>query len=254
MALRKTNIIAILLAFAGNFTLLHQLLILDGLRCKVNQLTRYTGVMSNTLTELVIVLPIVLASMTLHEMVHAFISYYLGDDTSYLQGRLSLNPLRHIDPYLTIALPLLLVLAGSTPFGAAKPVQVNFRRLRYGEFGSAIVGISGPLCNLLIAFIAGIILKSWHPSSDIAFKVLGYTVLVNVAFFIFNSIPWPPLDGSRLLYAFAPRPIQEIMDKIESLGFSGLIIFMLIFFAVLSGPFSTLVSHLSSGLSGGMVF
>src|SRR5579864_2432157 len=112
--------------------------------------------MGNTFTELIIVLPIVLVSMTLHEMVHAFVSYYLGDDTAYLQGRISLNPMRHIDPFLTIALPLLLVLAGSTPFGAAKPVQVNFRRLRFGEFGSALVGISGPLTNLLIAFVAGL--------------------------------------------------------------------------------------------------
>lgn len=209
--------------------------------------------MNDTLTKLAIVLPVILVSMTLHEMMHAFSSYVLGDETAYLQGRLSINPLRHIDPFLTLALPLLLVLAGTTPFGAAKPVQVNFRHLKYGDFGSAIVGISGPLTNLLIAILTAFILRETHPASLLIYKILGYTILVNVAFFIFNMIPWPPLDGSRLLYAFAPEPLQEAMRKIESLGFSGLIIFMLIFTSLLSGPFSNLVLHLSDRLAAGLI-
>lgn len=209
--------------------------------------------MDSTLTNLVIVLPVVLGSMTLHEMVHAFTSYFLGDDTAYLQGRISLNPLRHIDPFLTIALPLLLVLVGSTPFGAAKPVQVDFRRLKGGEFGAAIVGMAGPITNLLIAVVAAFILRKWDPASQIAFKILGYTILVNVGFFIFNSIPWPPLDGSRLLYAFAPERLQEAMSRIEGMGINGLIFFMLIFLTVLSTPFSNLVISLAGRLSGGIV-
>jgi Zn-dependent protease len=208
---------------------------------------------NDVVTKLAIVLPVILVSMSLHEMMHAFSSYVLGDETAYLQGRLSINPLRHIDPFLTVALPILLVLAGAAPFGAAKPVQVNFRHLKYGDFGSAIVGISGPLTNLLIALLASFILRGLHPSSLLIYKILGYTILVNVGFFIFNLIPWPPLDGSRLLYAFAPEPLQEAMARIESLGFSGLIIFMLIFTTLLSSPFSNLVLHLSDRLAAGLI-
>jgi Zn-dependent protease len=113
--------------------------------------------MDDTLTKLLIVLPIILISMTVHEMMHAFTSHWLGDDTAYLQGRISLNPLKHIDPFFTLALPLLLVLVGAAPIAAAKPVQVNFHRLKFGEYGGAIVGMVGPLTNLALALIAALL-------------------------------------------------------------------------------------------------
>jgi Zn-dependent protease len=210
--------------------------------------------MDDTLTRLLIILPIVLVSMTLHEMMHALSSHWLGDDTAYLQGRISLNPLRHIDPFFTIALPLLLTLAGAAPFGAAKPVQVNFNRLKFDEFGGAIVGMIGPLTNLALAALAALVFRVWTPTSALSFKILAYTVVVNAGFFIFNSIPWPPLDGSRLLYAFAPRPLQEFMESIERMGMNGLIIFMLLVFTVLSAPLSTIISQFSNWLLGVNVF
>jgi len=209
--------------------------------------------MDDTLTKLVVVLPVILLSMTLHEMMHAFTSHHLGDDTAYLQGRVSFNPLRHIDPFLTVALPLVLLLAGATPFGAARPVQVNFRRLRFDEFGGAIVGMAGPLTNLVLAIIAGLLLKAWLPSSRLLFDFLGYSVLINVSFFIFNSIPWPPLDGSRLLYAFAPRTIQEVMERIEGYGVNGMLIFLFLIITVFQSPLTILISKLSNALSGGLV-
>jgi Zn-dependent protease len=131
--------------------------------------------------QLLIVLPIVLVSMTLHEMMHAFASDNLGDDTARLQGRVSFNPVRHIDPFLTLALPLLLVLSHSPViFGAAKPVQVNFMRLKYDEFGGAIVGAVGPLTNLLIAIIAGLVFRATNPDfGGLVYNIIGYTVLVN---------------------------------------------------------------------------
>lgn len=210
--------------------------------------------MDDTLTKILIVLPIVLISMSIHEMMHAYTSHWLGDDTAYLQGRISLNPLRHIDPFFTVFLPLLAVLTLGTPFGAAKPVQVNFRRLKYGEFGGAIVGMVGPLTNLLLAVIVAVIFRHLQIGSDTVFKIFAYAVAVNVGFFVFNTIPWPPLDGSRLLYAFAPRPLQEFMESIERLGFNGLIIFMLLVFTVLSVPISSVIVHLTDYLLGISVF
>lgn len=210
--------------------------------------------MNNTLTELVIVLPIILVSITLHEMVHAYMSHWLGDDTAYLHGRVTLNPLKHIDPILTVALPLLLVLSGSgVVYGVAKPVPVNFMRLKHGDFGGALVGISGPLVNLILAAIAAVILRLWLPTSLTMYKILGYSVIVNAGFFIFNMIPWPPIDGSRLLYAFAPRGLQEFMARIESYGITGLVIFMLLFLTILNGPLSFLILKLCSLLTGGII-
>lgn len=210
--------------------------------------------MSDTTTRLLIILPVVLVSMVLHEMMHAFVSHKLGDDTAYLQGRVSLNPLRHIDPFLTVMLPLLLTLLGQVPFGAAKPVQVNFYRLKYREFGGALVGMIGPLTNLGLAIVCAILFRHFLPASDFWFKVLVYGTAVNAGFFIFNSIPWPPLDGSRLLYAFAPRPLQEFMESIERLGMNGLIIFMLVILTVLQVPLSHLISSFSNWLLGMTVF
>src|SRR5487761_1429084 len=114
--------------------------------------------MSDTVQNVIILLPVLLVSMSIHEMMHAFAADWLGDDTARLQGRLTLNPLPHIDPIFTVALPLFLIIEHSKfLFGAAKPVQVNFNRLRYGEFGGAIVGMVGPITNLVLAAILALI-------------------------------------------------------------------------------------------------
>jgi Zn-dependent protease len=209
--------------------------------------------MSNTVQTLIIVFPIILISMTIHEMMHAFVSDWLGDDTARSMGRISLNPLKHIDPILTIALPLLLAISGGPIFGAAKPVQVNFRRLKYDEFGGALVGAVGPLTNLVLAIIAALILRSTDITSGLEYKILGYAVIINVGFFVFNSIPWPPLDGSRVLYAFAPKPVQEIMESIEQLGFAGLLIFMFVFYQLISPFTGSLIEKLTNGLTSGLI-
>ena len=187
-------------------------------------------------------------------MMHAFTSHWLGDDTAYLQGRVTINPLKHIDPFFTLALPLLLVLAGAAPFGAARPVQVNFHRLKYGEYGAAIVGMVGPLTNLAIAVVTAVIFRKFPPTTQLSLDIFVTVVGVNVGFFIFNTIPWPPLDGSRLLHAFAPRPLQEFMESIERMGMNGLLIFMLIVLTVLSVPLSNLIRGVSNALLGAQVF
>jgi Zn-dependent protease len=211
--------------------------------------------MSDTLQGVVILLPVLLLSMAIHEMMHAFAADWLGDDTARLQGRLTLNPIAHIDPIFTVALPLLLILRHSSVlFGAAKPVPVNFNRLRYGEFGGAIVGMIGPATNFLIACIAAILFKSLNPDAgSTLYNVFDVTIRLNIGLFIFNSIPWPPLDGSRLLYAFAPRPLQEVMESIEGMGLMSLVIFIFLFIQF-GGPIQDLMTKLTHALAPGLFF
>ena len=210
---------------------------------------------SDTLGFAIILLPVLLFSMTIHEMMHAFAADWLGDDTARLMGRLSLNPIKHIDPILTVAAPLLLLLSHLPPFGAAKPVPVNFNRLKYDEFGGAIVGVVGPLTNLVIALLASALFQHINLGyGGLAYQIVGMMILMNVSFFLLNIIPWPPLDGSRLLYAFAPRPLQEMMAHIEGMGMASLLIFLVIFWTVLAqanGPFvhliDSFINHLAPG-------
>jgi Zn-dependent protease len=206
------------------------------------------------LTSIAILLVVLLISMSIHEALHAYTSKWLGDDTAYHMGRVTLNPIAHIDPFLTVALPLLLLISGSPIlFGAAKPVQVNFSRLRYGEYGGAIVGMIGPASNLVLALIASLFYNLLDPSfGSTAYIFLGYAVALNIGLAIFNSIPWPPLDGSRLLYAFAPRPVQEFMESIERMGIIGLVLFIFLFYQ-LGGPIFNLMQNLTEFLAPGLV-
>lgn len=201
---------------------------------------------------LAIVLVSILISMTLHEAMHAFASFWLGDDTAKHQGRLTLNPLAHIDPFTTVLLPLLLVAIGAPPFGVAKPVPFDPTRLKYGEYGSAIVGVAGPLTNLLLALVAGGILQLFGEFlPDMAIYSLGLFTLVNLGFFLFNMIPFPPLDGSRLLYAFAPDPVKDVMERIESTGLLAIGVFFMVFYLFLGEPFSRLLLALLQFVTGG---
>lgn len=207
--------------------------------------------MNLDLLTLGIVLLSILVSMTLHEAMHAYASYWLGDDTAKHLGRLTLNPLAHIDPFTTVLLPLLLVAVGAPPFGMAKPVPFDPSRLKYGEYGSAIVGAAGPLTNLILAVIAGVILQLF--SGDLpalALSVLGIFVLVNLSFFLLNIIPFPPLDGSRILYAFAPDAVKRVMEQIEAMGIVAIGLFFMVFYLFLSGPFERLLAILLGWVTG----
>lgn len=170
-------------------------------------------------TYIIVVIGVVLVSMTLHEAMHGFMAYFLGDDTAKLQGRLTLNPIKHIDPFLTLLLPVMLALIGAPVFGGAKPVPFNPARVRYDEWGSALVAIAGPLTNLLLAFVLfGIYAVVGAPESGLPALILMTGVLVNLGFFIFNVIPIPPLDGSRVLYALAPDFVRRGMEVMEQFG------------------------------------
>jgi Zn-dependent protease len=176
------------------------------------------------LLQLVVVLGVILFSMTLHEAMHGFVAYWLGDDTAKLHGRLTLNPIKHIDPILTIIMPIVLALSGLPIFGGAKPVPFNPDRVRYDEWGAALVALAGPLTNFLIAFVVfgigtvvGFNLTDFS-SASIPEMVFTYGVFVNLGFFVFNMIPLPPLDGSRVLYALAPDFARRAMEYIEQYG------------------------------------
>ena len=172
-----------------------------------------------------IVLGVILLSMTLHEAMHAFMGYFLGDDTAKAQGRLTLNPIKHIDPFMTILLPVILALTPGAPiFGGAKPVPFNPNRVRYGDWGAALVAIAGPLTNFVIAFLAfGIgvlsgVITSQGVEATLVGQIIMLTMSVNLGFFVFNMLPIPPLDGSRVLYAFAPETVRRGMEMIERYG------------------------------------
>lgn len=203
------------------------------------------------LTSLAVILGCILLSMTLHEAMHAYVSYWLGDDTAKLQGRLTLNPLAHIDPFMTVLLPLLLAATGLPPFGAAKPVPFNPHRLKYGEFGTALVGAAGPLTNLLLAVITSVVLRLFGDSLSLMVdNILYLFILVNASFFLFNIIPFPPLDGSRVLYALAPDGVRRVMERIEEMGVTAILFFFLIFSVLLAQPFGVLLTKLIGFLVG----
>lgn len=168
---------------------------------------------------ILVVIGVILFSMTLHEALHGYMAYWLGDDTAKHGGRLTLNPIKHIDPFMTILLPLILAMSGAPIFGGAKPVPFNPARLKYDEWGAALVALAGPLTNLILAFVGfGALAMFNPPEASVASTVLSVFVLVNLGFFVFNMIPVPPLDGSRVLYALAPDFARKGMEAIERFG------------------------------------
>lgn len=196
---------------------------------------------------LIYAIPALVLAISLHEMMHSVVGYWLGDDTAHAHGRISLNPLRHIDPITTVALPLILILIGLPPFAAARPVPVNMYRLKFEEFGMALVGLAGPLTNLLLAIIAALFLRILNPAGWLE-TFLIMNIAINTGLCIFNLIPFPPLDGSRVLYALAPEFLQDIMMRIERMGFAAIFFFILVIFPfispVISGAQQALITFL----------
>ncbi len=189
---------------------------------------------------LVYVLVSIVIALSIHEAMHAFTAHWLGDTTAQDMGRLSLNPLRHIDPLTTVLLPIITLIIFHVPILAAKPVPFNPDRVKFGEFGSALVAAAGPLTNLVLAVIGVLILHIVTNTSLGAFLITF--VELNVIIFIFNLIPIPPLDGSRVLYAFAPEPVQDIMRQIEPYGL------FIVFALVLTGILIPLLSNIDNAV------
>lgn len=158
---------------------------------------------------------------------HAFVAHTLGDDTAAEEGRLTLNPLKHIDLYMTVILPAVLILVGLPPIFIAKPVPFDPMRVRYGEYGAALVALAGPFSNLALAALAAVFINFGVVTGSLI-EVFVIFIQINISLFVFNMLPIPPLDGSRLLYAFAPEPVQRVMARIEAMGL--VVIFVVILF------------------------
>jgi Zn-dependent protease len=180
-------------------------------------------------------LPILLA-ITLHEAAHAYVARYFGDSTAYLQGRMSLNPIRHIDPLGTILIPVLLYVAGSPfLFGYAKPVPINFNNLRKPKRDMAWVALAGPAANIVMAFlwmILSIVLGAMDFQGDFLLSMTQAGVLSNLVIFAFNLFPIPPLDGGRVLTSLLPDRYAYQFARIEPYGF--FIILALAYFRILN--------------------
>lgn len=262
VTLRETDIVAELFPFAGDFTLTHfdpsvRQFILSFSMLLVNRCFSdsfyvecwYTVAMLFDTSGMGILIFIVslIVSLTVHEFTHAVVARNLGDDTAYEAGRITLNPLKHVDLYTTVLLPIVTLVLFHAPILIAKPVPINVNRLRYGEFGAALVCTAGPLSNLVLAAIVGLLYRANVLSS--AGQIVAIFVALNIDLFLFNMIPIPPLDGSRLLYAFAPEPLQELMDKLESFGFVAVVLI----FLALSSLLWPLLSNLSQILFNALV-
>jgi Zn-dependent protease len=193
------------------------------------------------LSDIIIVIISLVISIGFHEAMHAFVAYRLGDTTAAEQGRITLNPLKHIDLMTTILLPAIMLLLHLPPILIARPVPFDPERVRHGEYGAALMALAGPFTNLGLAVIAAIVIRVLGGAGDLS-HVLFLFMILNVSLFVFNMLPIPPLDGSRLLYAFAPEPIQRVMFQIEQLGFVGIIVILVVLMPFL-GPILTNVNQ-----------
>ena len=204
--------------------------------------------------QLIIILAVVLFSMVLHELAHGLVAYWLGDDTAKEDGRLTLNPFKHLDPVLSFLIPVLMFFSGGPIFGGAKPVPVDSRNLKHGVWGMALVAVAGPLTNLVLA-LAGFLIGYWTGGLQMGDGALYYMnglwgmivsqwVLVNIGFGVFNMLPIPPLDGSRVLYALAPDGVRGVMQAMEKWG----IVIVMIIVVVFSGVIGTILSGATAGI------
>ncbi len=169
----------------------------------------------------------ILTAITIHEFSHAFAAYKLGDYTAKDEGRLTLNPLKHLD----FAGTILLFLAG---FGWGKPVPVNYYNLKKQKWGPAIVSVAGPLSNIILASILGIVLKIVYEYANIGpdrpiFILISILIFINLTLAVFNLIPIPPLDGSKILFTLIPDRFASFKLGFERYGF--FVLLMLVFFA-----------------------
>lgn len=191
--------------------------------------------------EIVLQIAILILSVVIHEVSHGYAAYLLGDPTAKYAGRLTLNPIKHLDPWGSVIIPLLLVVSGAgIIFGWAKPVPYNPYNLKDQKKGPALVGAAGPLSNLALAIFAGIgmrILYIMGNSNGLFFEILLIVVTINILLLVFNLLPIPPLDGSKLLYSVLPISEHTKM-VLDQYGF----VFLLAVLYIFGGIFFKLIS------------
>lgn len=198
---------------------------------------------------------ILIISIILHEVSHGYAAYALGDPTAKLAGRLTLNPIPHIDLVGSVLIPAFLVLTSAGfLFGWAKPVPYNPLNLKNQRFGEGIVAFAGPGINIAIALIFGLIIRFGEGLPDTFISLAALVVLVNLFLALFNLIPIPPLDGYTVLRTLLPYKFalafRNFEQKVQSLGIISLFLFIFIFISVLSGPFFALVQYFFTLITG----
>lgn len=196
----------------------------------------------------IITLTILILSIVLHEVAHGYAANWLGDPTARLAGRLSANPLTHIDPVGSVLIPAVLyIMHAPFLFGWAKPVPYNPYNLRNQRWGEAFVAAAGPLTNLLLAIIFAVAIRfaSTFSLSGSTIDMFEYVVFINILLALFNAIPFPPLDGSKIIVPFLPFGLAEkyrtLTQYMEHFGFIALFLCVFIFMQILWAPFSAAV-------------
>lgn len=201
--------------------------------------------MSGRLLELLFLLPILLVSMMAHEVMHGLVAYRLGDPTAKAHGRLTANPLSHLDPLGTLMF-VMTFMVGSFIFGWAKPVPVNPRYFRDNQKGMALVGIAGPATNLFIGVVLAALMETFQPQSELLLRTLFLAFQVNIVLGLFNLVPIPPLDGSRIVGGFLP---PRLYYQWAALDRYGMLFFFLIIF-VFQGPFFRVLGGAFTAIAG----
>jgi len=179
--------------------------------------------MENTIFSIIVLI----LSVVIHEVSHGYAALWLGDTTAKYAGRLTLNPIKHLDPVGSVLVPLMLsILPGGIIFGWAKPVPYNPYNLRNRRWGELIVAIAGPLSNFLLAFVFGMIIRFGGGLSEAFIQLSLVIVVINIVLGIFNLMPIPPLDGSKILFSILPQKNNGIRLALEKYGFMILIFFI----------------------------
>jgi Zn-dependent protease len=203
------------------------------------------------------ILPL-LFGITLHEVAHGWIAKYLGDKTALMMGRITLNPLKHIDPLGTILVPGLMMLAGGVIFGWAKPVPVTWQNLKNPKRDMALVALAGPTANLAMAFLwalvarAGVTMAPTSQWASIPMIYMGFIgIKLNLVLMILNLLPLPPLDGGRIMTSLLPGPLAYRFSRIEPYGFFILIALLVsgILWKVVAPPVAVL-EHMFGVVAG----
>lgn len=195
-------------------------------------------VMEGSVIEFIFQIAILVMSVVIHEVSHGFMAQALGDPTAKYAGRLTLNPIPHIDPFGSILLPFILsLLPGGLVFGWAKPVPVNPYNLRNQTWGPGLVAAIGPLANMFVALVFGLLIRFSSLAPFVLptafFEIASLVILLNIVLAVFNLVPIPPLDGSKVLFAFLSYRADHIRQFLEQYGFILLLIFIFFLFPVL---------------------